>query len=375
MGLRGEQLNNLFYAAALHDVGLVRAASEQPYEGAAIERLGQHPREGYELLRDCPMFAEAASIVRHHHLPWHKAGEVADSGVEVPAASHILVLADQVDRWIERDVPVLEQVKHIREQIRRGCGQLFCPDCVETFEEVSCREAFWLDIASPRLYTLLVDVAELPVLRGDDESLSRIAALFGRIVDAMSPWTATHTAGVAATAVELARRLHFSPRELRMMETAGYLHDLGKLSVPLKVLNKPGRLTEQEWAAMRGHTYYTYRIIESIGGMDTINEWAAFHHERIDGNGYPFGHRGDDLTLGSRIMAVADVFTAVTEDRPYRKGMDERAALEVLTNLSAEGGIDGDVASVLRHNFDEINQVRLARQSAQREVALARQIA
>ncbi len=92
--------------------------------------------------------------------------------------------------------------------------------------------------------------------------------------------------------------------------------------------------------------------------MPPISAWAAFHHERLDGNGYPFGHEAKDLTLGARIMAVAGTFTAITEDRPYRKGMDNEQALNVLANLAANGGLDGEVVGVLRRDFDAVNSIR-----------------
>jgi HD-GYP domain-containing protein (c-di-GMP phosphodiesterase class II) len=109
---------------------------------------------------------------------------------------------------------------------------------------------------------------------------------------------------------------------------------------------------------MKTHTYHTFRILDTIGGMPQICEWAAFHHERLDGNGYPFHHEAHDLTLGSRILAVADVFTAVTEDRPYRKGMPSRRALEILEKLADNGALDRTVVAMLRDDFDAIDLVR-----------------
>jgi len=108
------------------------------------------------------------------------------------------------------------------------------------------------------------------------------------------------------------------------MEVAGNLHDLGKMVIPNSILNKPDKLNKEETAIMRQHTYFTYTVLNSIGGISQIAEWAAFHHERLDGSGYPFHLGADKLGIGSRIMAVADVFTAISEDRPYRKGMSQQ---------------------------------------------------
>jgi HD-GYP domain-containing protein (c-di-GMP phosphodiesterase class II) len=171
-----------------------------------------------------------------------------------------------------------------------------------------------------------------------------------------------HSAGVAATAVSLAEELHFSPRELHLMKAAGYLHDLGKLGVPGRILDKPGKLTSEEYLRVKTHTYFTYRILETIGGMQQIAEWAAFHHERLDGKGYPFRLSGDELTLGSRIMAVADVFTALLEDRPYRKGMSLEEALAIINRLVRDGALDGEVVKTLNQQCERIDHIRRSEQ-------------
>ena len=122
----------------------------------------------------------------------------------------------------------------------------------------------------------------------------------------------------------------FSAWECQLIRVAGNLHDLGKLAVPAEILEKSGQLTDAEYNLIKGHSFYTYHILEAIDELEIITAWAAFHHERLDGSGYPFQISGDQLSLPARIVAVADVFTAITEDRPYRVGMDPDQALSVL---------------------------------------------
>lgn len=149
-----------------------------------------------------------------------------------------------------------------------------------------------------------------------------------------------------------------------MMKIAGYLHNLGKLAVPLEILEKAAKLTEDEFNIIKSHTFYTCRILETISNLDVINTWASFYHERLDGKGYPFHHKGEDLSLGSRIMAVADVLTAVTEDRPHRKGMPSDGALQVLRQMAESSVLDSYVVSTLRLYYDEVNSVRIAARAA-----------
>jgi len=189
-----------------------------------------------------------------------------------------------------------------------------------------------------------------------------LGRVFSHIIDFRSSFTATHSAGVAASAEALDRLTGFSERESQMMRIAGYLHDLGELGVPAEILEKSSKLTEEEFNVIRSHTFYTFLALESIRDFNLINAWASFHHERLDGNGYPFHHNRENLSLGSRIMAVADVFTAITEDRPYRKGMTKYSVLQVIQQMVKTGALDPMVVSTLIQHFDDVNSTRTTAQ-------------
>ena len=364
MGLRGQALLDLFHAAALHDIGLIghenRILALHLHQ---LEAVNWHAEAGYILLEPNPLFTRPAEILRYHHVPWDNGLGAEHQGAAVPLESHIIVLADSVEVAIDRNTPILAQAESITQKINTLAGTEYHPDCVDAFNEVSQEEAFWLDATCERIYTVLLQQVDWPNLTIDAVALTPLAQTFARIVDAASPWTAVHSAGVAATAVALAERLKFSPRELHLMRAAGYMHDIGKLSVPTSILDKPGKLTKDETAVVRAHTYHTHRILDNIGGMPQVCEWAAFHHERLNGTGYPFHHTADDLTLGSRIMAVADVFTAVTEERPYRQGMPAEQALTVLHGMVDSGALDGDVVRILERDFDDIAEQRRREQA------------
>lgn len=133
---------------------------------------------------------------------------------------------------------------------------------------------------------------------------------------------------------------------------------MGKLAISNDVLEKPAKLNEDEFNEIRSHTYYTYQLLDTIPKFDIIKTWAAYHHEKLDGNGYPFHIKGENLSLGSRVMAVADVFTAITENRPYRRGMDDENTVIILNNMVNSGAIDGRIVDLLKDNFQEINDIR-----------------
>lgn len=168
-----------------------------------------------------------------------------------------------------------------------------------------------------------------------------------------------HSAGVAASARKLAEIIGMSKKECRMIEIAGNLHDIGKLVVPNSILEKPGRLTDAEFNIIKEHPYYTRMILSDIDGFERITEWAGNHHEKLNGRGYPRHLSADDLDIGARIMAVADIFSAITEDRPYRKGMDRKQAMDIMDENVKFGAISGEIVQLLRDHYDEIDAARM----------------
>ena len=153
-----------------------------------------------------------------------------------------------------------------------------------------------------------------------------------RAIDAKSPWTAGHSERVTEMAMKIGRVMGLGPTEIDVLHRGGLLHDVGKIGTPREILDKPGKLTEDEYRTMRDHVLMGARILEPIGAFADALPIVLEHHEWYDGGGYPNGLAGEDLTLGGRIFAVADVFDAISSDRPYRAGMPRERVLEIITN-------------------------------------------
>ncbi|HEB13239.1 MAG TPA: HD domain-containing protein [Actinobacteria bacterium] len=277
---------------------------------------------------------------------------------------HIIHLADRIAVLTSQFQNVLEHIGKISEKINKNSGNMFVPEYVEAFNSLASKKSFWLNSYSFAKYDQIFHKSQSRILHLDAEGLLDLARLFCQIIDFRSRFTATHSSGVAATVEAIAENIDFSQKELLMIKLGGYLHDLGKLAVPVEILEKPGRLTQEEFSVIQSHTYYSFHLINLIPEFAVFNEWAAFHHETMDGHGYPFEIDSKSLTLGSRLMAVADVFTALTEDRPYRAGMSGEKAIGLLKTMVAEDKLDGYVVNLVDDNKDEINSVRLTAQKA-----------
>lgn len=357
VGLHGPDICGLVIAGALHDIGAFSLRERLMTLKFDIESPREHAETGYVLLKGFRPLSKAALLIRHHHAPWRE--KYTGS---IPIGSHILNLADRADILINRGREILGQRRWVRDTIREHSGR-FMPDAVDAFMELSQRESFWLDISYPDLASV-TEKKIYSTIHLDLDGLERFASIMSYIIDFRSPFTATHSRGVAACAWALSKFMGFQVRDSRLIRVAGYLHDLGKLAISPNVLEKPSALARSERDIILKHAFYTYRTLETVRGFDTINEWASFHHERPDGRGYPFRLGKDDLPLGSRIVAVSDVFTALAEDRPYRGRLSRDESMRIIQDMAREGALDPDVVAELRRNFDEVDHIRKGAQSS-----------
>lgn len=183
--------------------------------------------------------------------------------------------------------------------------------------------------------------------RLDEDRLDEIAAAFGRIVDAKSPYTAGHSARVALHTDLIAEQLGLPAARRRWLRRAALLHDLGKLGVSNAVLDKPGTLDRDEWDAVRLHALYTERILARIDAFDELAHVAGAHHERLDGMGYPYGLHAADIALETRIITTADVFDAISAERAYRPALTVPQTLETMGRMVG-GALDPRCYEALR---------------------------
>lgn len=364
MGIREEDLHLLIIASLLHDVGTV--VSPQMQNIAEIE---ENRREiamtGDLMIRDLKHFEVIADIIegcqnsrreneafmREHGLPLHPALEVAEA----------IHMADYISAGWKEDCGILNQAAAIRAAVEMSRGTEFSDAAVNAFLRISRREFIWMDfVLNPSFLTYFTGSMRDVSLQ---ETL-QLTKLMSRIIDFRSPFTAMHSAGVSASARELAALCGMSETDCIKMEIAGNLHDVGKLRVPNSILEKPGKLTDEEFNTVKEHPYYTRLILMDVAGFEDIANWAGFHHEKLNGKGYPFHFDGDQLDTGSRIMAVADIFSAITEERPYRKPMEKEQALEVLHGNAARNEIDGGIVSLLESHYEQVDAAR-RKQSAE----------
>jgi HD-GYP domain-containing protein (c-di-GMP phosphodiesterase class II) len=283
--------------------------------------------------------AETAEAIRTLDEHWDGLGQPGGlRGDEIPLLGRILCLAQTTEIF-----HAAGGIDAAWEVALRRRGAWFDPDLVDAFGAIRSDAAFWVSLRKEDVSAW--EPADR-LLTADDARLDAIAYAFAGVIDAKSPWTYRHSDRACVIVLGLAAALGAEERQLSDLRRAALLHDVGKLAVSNRILDKPGKLTPAEFAEIREHPVVTRRILERVPGFGGLAPVAAAHHERLDGTGYPQGLTGDDLTMPMRLLAVADVYEALTSERPYRAAMNSREAMAII-RVQAPARLDEEVASAL----------------------------
>jgi putative nucleotidyltransferase with HDIG domain len=337
--------------AVLHVLRTAGAGESLPARGRHIFAVLRSGREGARSLvelrcergaavvRDIGLGEIAARAIMDLDEHWDGRGYPAGiSGEEISLAGRVVCLAQTAEVFWERG-GAHAACGIARERARTW----FDPALVDALVGTERDAEFWRSLETPDVTPL-----EPPdhVLAADDARLDHVAHAFASIVDAKSPYTAHHSERVATVATALASRLGLDAEERATLHRAALLHDIGKLGVSSRILDKPGALSPEEWETVRRHPRWSMEILARVSAFRDVARIAGAHHERLDGSGYHEGLAAEQLDRPSRILAVADVAEALSADRPYRRALSPEEVLTVM-RLDAGSRLDPEVVSAL----------------------------
>lgn len=296
-------------------------------EKKAREFIQLRCERGAEIARSFGLPEETSAAIRTLDEHWN--GKGYPDGLkqdQIPLLGRILCLAQTVEVFVTH-----HDVETALTMARERSGTWFDPMLVRALHATRNDSEFWSQLVSGDVEQLIAESepADL-IIHADQPRLDRIAEGFARVVDAKSPWTYHHSQGVAELAVGIARVMGLDDLQVNDIRRAALLHDIGKLGVSNMILDKPGRLTEEEFTSLKQHARYSYEILSCVSGFSHLAKMAAAHHERLDGNGYYLGLTAAHLDTPMRILAVADVFEAMSADRPYRETMPLESIFSIL---------------------------------------------
>ena len=351
---RGEVLGFLVHASAPGASPIARAGQVlRALRGLAAEGTGMIETRcdrGARVVAmlGCPPAAAAAV----HSLDEHWDGNGRPEGLggeEIPLFARIASLAQTAEIFYLTD-----GWEAAADVVRKRRGRWFDPRVADAYLSIAADDPLWPRMRDGAVIeALLADDPDGTPAMADGDRLDRIAEAFGDVIDAKSPYTARHSARVARFAVAIGAHLGLEPEALRTLRRAALLHDVGKLGLSNSILDKPGRLTAAEFAQVKMHPHYSERILSGTAAFADIVEPAASHHERLDGGGYHRGLGGGRLSTITRCLTVADVFEALTAERPYRGAMEIPDAMRVLRD-GAGTAFDPACVAALAASLDQV---------------------
>ncbi|NYE58619.1 HD-GYP domain-containing protein [Carboxydothermus ferrireducens] len=352
LGLTEFEKNDLIYLGMIHDIGVLPWGKDEQLINFFEEEEFEHCLRGYNFLKNT-YFDQYAPVILSHHDHFQGKNKTGLAGKEIPLFSRIIYLADRVAFFFQDNMHPLLVKEKVVEKIVSGKNILFDPEIVDVFLVVAETEDFWLTLGDGDILNQCLNIHPGQHRWLELDEVISIAQLFAKIIDHKSHFTFYHSQLIAEVAKFAGEIFGFDLEVRKALEVAGLLHDLGKLTVPEEILEKPAALSREEFSVIKQHTFYTYYWLIDVFPEEIVRT-AAFHHEKLDGSGYPFKKKGEEISLQERLLGVVDMFVALTEDRPYRKGLKYREVKEILFNEVRANRIDRECVKILLDSYPEI---------------------
>ncbi len=346
----------LYVSALLHDIGAANFLSKSHSASLFIK---EHCEIGASITKSFPYFDDLSNIILYHHENFDGSGAMGLKGDMIPLESQIIRIADLTEVMYNENISNYQQKYNIIKWIKQNSKKVFSETIANAFLESASSDAFWLNLQNIDFVDFILDEMhpELDMFMGLKE-FEEISKIFANIIDNKSKFTASHSKGIANLAYLVSKFIGYPEEKCHEMKIAGLLHDIGKLSIPLYILDKNGSLTSEEFGMIKSHAYYTRIILNKIEDIPDISNWASNHHEKLNGSGYPQGLKADELSEECRIMAVCDIYQALTEDRPYRNGMSSKDAFNIMDEMVSGGFICSHALNLLKkalNTFSDLN--------------------
>ncbi len=357
IGLSDNELIDIAAYSILHDNALTEFNQEEieykKYNGgraySSTDFMIRHCTIGEINTKLLPFRTNNRDVILLHHENADGSGPFHRISQRTPIKAQIIHLGDMIDTHFNLLDQRQENYDAIIDYVRVNTGILFSLEVSEAF-----RGTFKKKHMKVFSFDNIDGFLRSSIKHHSDEYTPKevhdLATLIARIVDFKSHYTCKHSLGVATKAEIMAIHYNFSQEKSIRYYLAGALHDIGKLMIHNSILKKPAKLTDEEYLVMKNHAYYTHEILKGLKSMKDIHDWASHHHEKMNGKGYPFGLSEKELTQEERLMTCVDIYQALTEERPYKKGFSHQQTIQMLKEMAVNGEIDGEIV-------DEINAV------------------
>jgi HD-GYP domain-containing protein (c-di-GMP phosphodiesterase class II) len=342
LGKKPNEITALAICALLHDSALTEYILSERKNGDRDLAMKKHCEIGQQNAEALCFETNIKDFVLYHHERADGTGPFGIREGEGPLEAELITIADSLDvaHHLQRLDP--ENLPDIRNIIKKEAGRHYSKKAAETMLEI-------LDL--PALLSLKDNVIKqtasetlLPWTVGiQTETVFGLAGFVARIIDYKSVYTQKHSTQIANKSWLMGKHYQYGPDKQAELYLAASLHDLGKLATPTEILEKPARLSDEEFEIIKKHVNITWQLLNDVEGFEAICQWASNHHEKIDGSGYPSGKKDSELDFNSRLLICLDLYQAISEERPYHLQRDHWNTMEILYGLADKGKIDKDI--------------------------------
>ena len=340
-GLSEREILKGYLIGLLHDVGAYKTEEIDKLIQFETKNVCEHSIYGYLILELSEIMEDMAEVILYHHTPWNKIIGLSPDKKEM---ANLIFLADRVEIYVRSkheaiDIELLK--KH----------QFYSEENLELF--VNADQKY--NLQKRLMDGSFINDTEKYLYRAEfsEEELKKWIRMVAFLIDFRSESTVTHTITMVSASVAIAKKMGLSKQQLDEVYTGAYIHDLGKIAIPVEILEKPGKLTFDEMEVMKTHILLTGDIIRGHVS-DNVYKIAMRHHEKVNGKGYPYGIEAEDMTLAEKIVAVADIYSALSGKRSYKEKFDKEKIISIMEQLAEQCQNDREVIQVLVDNFDEI---------------------
>jgi HD-GYP domain-containing protein (c-di-GMP phosphodiesterase class II) len=342
LGKKPDEITALAICALLHDSALTEYILSEQLDGNRDLAMKKHCEIGQRNVDALCFETNVKDFILYHHERADGMGPFGIREGEGPLEAELITIADSIDVAYHLQKMEPEGLPVIRSIIAEETGKRYGKNAAQTMLEIldwptvlSLKDDVIKQTASDSLFPWTVDI--------QTETVFGMAGFIARIIDYKSVFTEKHSTQIANKAWFMGKYYRYEPQKLAQLYLAAALHDLGKLAVPCDILEKPGKLSNEEFEVIKTHVHLTWELLNEVEGFESICQWASNHHEKLDGSGYPFGKKAPELDFNSRLLACLDLYQAISEERPYHPCRNHADTMRILHEMADTGKIDADI--------------------------------
>jgi HD-GYP domain-containing protein (c-di-GMP phosphodiesterase class II) len=344
LGLSEEELSALASCAMLHDSALTEYILSEREGNERESNLKRHCELGQRNVDALLFKTDISGFILYHHERADGSGPFGKKTGEFPLGAELIAITDSIDVAYHLQRVKAEDLGALQRRIADNAGASYTPFAAETLL-AALDETMLLSLADDRIMDTVERLIPPWTADMDNRLIMNLGELVSRVIDYKSPFTRLHSTGIAEKALAMGKRYGYDQSRLAELFLAASIHDIGKLTIPTAILEKPDKLDNHEFNIIKGHVYQTYKLLEGIQGLERIRDWASNHHEKLNGSGYPFGKKAAELDFNSRLLACLDIYQAVSEERPYHPARNHGDTMKILYDMAQKNQIDSAIVT------------------------------